>query len=107
MTPDDRELQFASINFDGAHERTWVPLAFGAALMPRDEEVWPVERTCAEIARHGITIACFTPGYLHQMAELMGEAASRLPIRSYTVGGFSTDCTSAKLVRGIASPPTV
>ena len=31
MTPDDRELQFASINFDGAHERWLVPLAFGAA----------------------------------------------------------------------------
>ncbi|MET3373126.1 amino acid adenylation domain-containing protein [Variovorax boronicumulans] len=107
MTPDDRELQFASINFDGAHERTWVPLAFGAALMPRDEEVWPVERTCAEIARHGITIACFTPGYLHQMAELMGEAASRLPIRSYTVGGEAMPRTSFALVQSVLKPPRI
>src|SRR6185437_13718719 len=49
MTPADRELQFASINFDGAHERWLVPLAFGSALMPRDNDFWSVERTVAEI----------------------------------------------------------
>ncbi|SEM55533.1 non-ribosomal peptide synthase domain TIGR01720/amino acid adenylation domain-containing protein, partial [Variovorax sp. YR750] len=107
MTPEDRELQFASISFDGAHERTWVPLAFGSALMPRDEEVWSVERTCAEIERHGITIACFTPGYLHQIAELMGESASRLPIRSYTVGGEAMPRTSLELVQRVLKPRRV
>ena len=107
MTPEDRELQFASISFDGAHERTWVPLAFGSALMPRDEEVWSVERTCAEIERHGITIACFTPGYLHQIAELMGESASRLPIRSYTVGGEAMPRTSLELVQKVLRPRRV
>ncbi|WP_148053987.1 AMP-binding protein, partial [Pseudomonas fluorescens] len=49
MTPQDRELQFASISFDGAHERWLTPLVFGSALMPRDDELWSVERTCAEI----------------------------------------------------------
>ena len=107
MTPQDRELQFASISFDGAHERTWVPLAFGSALMPRDEEVWSVERTCAEIERHGITIACFTPSYLHQIAELVGEAASRLPIRSYTVGGEAMPRTSLALVQSVLRPPRI
>ncbi|WP_431509836.1 non-ribosomal peptide synthase/polyketide synthase [Variovorax sp. DAIF25] len=107
MTPDDRELQFASISFDGAHERTWVPLVFGSALMPRDEEVWSVERTCAEIERHGITIACFTPSYLHQIAELMGESASALPIRSYTVGGEAMPRTSLELVQKVLKPRRV
>ncbi|MHC8306627.1 amino acid adenylation domain-containing protein [Pseudomonas sp. PB3P13] len=87
MTPDDRELQFASISFDGAHERWLTPLMFGSAVMPRDDELWSVERTCAEIEKHGITIACFTPTYLSQIADFMGEAGRDLPIRSYTPCG--------------------
>ncbi|PSL79090.1 non-ribosomal peptide synthetase, partial [Variovorax sp. WS11] len=107
MTPQDRELQFASIAFDGAHERTWVPLAFGAALMPRDDALWPVERTAAEIERHGITIACFTPTYLTQMAHLLGEAASRLPIRSYTVGGEAMPRAALALVQQVLRPARI
>ncbi|WP_051534497.1 non-ribosomal peptide synthetase [Deefgea rivuli] len=105
MTPADRELQFASINFDGAHERWLVPLAFGAALLPRDNELWDVQRTCDEIQRHGITIACFTPSYLHQLAEIVGEAASQLPIRSYTVGGEAMSRASFDLVQRVLKPP--
>ncbi len=107
MTPDDRELQFASINFDGAHERLWVPLAFGGAVMPRDHEPWSVERTCAEIERHGITVACFTPSYLHQIAELVGEGARQLPIRSYTVGGEAMSRASFELVQSVLRPPRI
>ncbi|NUT79017.1 non-ribosomal peptide synthase/polyketide synthase [Pseudomonas sp. C1C7] len=87
MTPEDRELQFASISFDGAHERWLTPLVFGSAVMPRDDELWSVERTCAEIEKHRITIACFTPTYLGQIADFMGEAGRDLPIRSYTPCG--------------------
>ena len=107
MTPEDRELQFASINFDGAHERLWVPLAFGGAVMPRDDEPWSVERTCTEIDRHGITVACFTPSYLHQVAELVGEGARHLPIRSYTVGGEAMSRASFDLVQSVLRPPRI
>ncbi|SDO97798.1 non-ribosomal peptide synthase domain TIGR01720/amino acid adenylation domain-containing protein, partial [Rhodoferax sp. OV413] len=107
MTPEDRELQFASISFDGAHERTWTPLVFGSALMPRDNEVWSVERTCAEIARHGITMACFTPSYLHQLVEVMGPVAAALPIRSYTVGGEAMPRASFELLRRVLNPQRV
>ena len=107
MTPEDRELQFASINFDGAHERTWVPLAFGSTLMPRDNELWSVERTCHEIEKHGITIACFTPSYLHQIAEIMGDKAKNLPIRSYTVGGEATSKASFDLIQSVLKPPRI
>ena len=107
MTPDDRELQFASINFDGAHERWLTPLAFGGVLIPRDDELWSVERSCAEIARHGVTIACFTPSYLHQLAESQGGAAAALPIRSYTVGGEATSRTTLALIQNTLRPPRV
>ena len=106
MTVSDRELQFASINFDGAHERWLVPLAFGAALMPRDNELWTVDRTVSEIERHGITIACFTPGYLHQLAELTGTAGEP-PIRSYTVGGEAMSRASFDFVQETLKPPRI
>src|SRR5688500_6519157 len=107
MTPADRELQFASINFDGAHERWLVPLAFGSALMPRDNDLWTVDRTVAEIARHGITVACFTPSYLHQLAELTGSAGRDLPIRSYTVGGEAMSRASFDFVQETLQPPRI
>ncbi|MGO2452252.1 amino acid adenylation domain-containing protein [Pseudomonas taetrolens] len=107
MTPDDRELQFASISFDGAHERWLTPLVFGSALMPRDDEVWSAQRTCEEIERHGITIACFTPSYLLQMADYMGEAGRKLPIRSYTVGGEGMPKHAFDEVQRVLQPPRI
>ncbi|WP_148906934.1 amino acid adenylation domain-containing protein, partial [Nitrosomonas communis] len=107
MTPDDRELQFASINFDGAHERWLVPLAFGAALMPRDQEIWSADRTATEIAKHRITIACFTPSYLQQLAEFTGSAGRNLPIRSYTVGGEAMSRSSYDFVQATLQPPRI
>ena len=107
MTPDDRELQFASISFDGAHERWLTPLVFGSALMPRDDEVWSAQRTCEEIERHGITIACFTPSYLLQMADYIGEAGRTLPIRSYTVGGEGMPKHAFDEVQRVLQPPRI
>ncbi|MER2513276.1 MAG: non-ribosomal peptide synthase/polyketide synthase [Nitrosomonas ureae] len=107
MTPDDRELQFASINFDGAHERWLAPLIFGAALMPRNNELWSADRTVAEILKHRITIACFTPGYLQQLAEFTGEAGQSLPIRSYTVGGEAMSRTSFNFIQETLRPPRI
>ncbi|MCU1728676.1 amino acid adenylation domain-containing protein [Pseudomonas sp. 7P_10.2_Bac1] len=107
MTPDDRELQFASISFDGAHERWLTPLVFGSALMPRDDEVWSAQRTCEEIKRHGITIACFTPSYLLQIADFIGEAGRLLPIRSYTVGGEGMPKHAFDEVQRVLQPPRI
>ncbi|WP_269759896.1 AMP-binding protein, partial [Variovorax sp. E3] len=107
MTPEDCELQFASINFDGAHERIWTPLAFGSVLMPRDEELWTVERSCEEMRRHGITIACFTPSYLQQLAEGMGEEGRVPSLRSYTVGGEATSRAAYERVMSNLQPPRI
>ncbi|WP_347901175.1 non-ribosomal peptide synthase/polyketide synthase [Pseudomonas purpurea] len=107
MTPQDRELQFASINFDGAHERYLTPLLFGSALMPRDNDLWGVDRTVDEIERHGITIACFTPSYLQQLADYAGEAGRRLPIRSYTVGGEATSRACFDHIQQTLQPPRI
>lgn len=107
MTPEDRELQFASINFDGAHERWLVPLVSGSMLMLRDNEAWDVERSAREIAEHGITITCFTPSYLQQLAEHLGEAGADLPIRSYTVGGEGTSRATFEQIQQVLRTPRI
>jgi len=117
MTPDDCELQFASINFDGAHERIWTPLAFGSTLLPRDNELWTPEQAFEKMKQHGVTIACFTPSYLHQFAQTMGEKGAQLPVRSYTVGGeaMSKDAfdyiqdtlSTARIINGYGPTETV
>lgn len=107
MTPADNELQFASINFDGAHERWLVPLAFGATLIPRDNDLWSVDKTCQVMAEHAVTIACFTPSYLHQLAEVVGESAQNLAIRSYTVGGEAMSRASFDFVQRVLKPPRI
>ncbi|XQE65275.1 amino acid adenylation domain-containing protein [Pseudomonas sp. P3C3] len=87
MTPDDVELHFASISFDGALERWTVPLAFGSRLVIRDQELWSAERTCQVIADEGVTISCLPPSYAQQLLDWVESQGLQLPVRSWTLGG--------------------
>jgi amino acid adenylation domain-containing protein len=87
MTPDDVELHFASISFDGALERWTVPLAFGSRLVIRDQELWSAEKTCQVIAEEGVTISCLPPSYAQQLLDWVESQDLKLPVRSWTLGG--------------------
>ncbi|WP_137973083.1 non-ribosomal peptide synthetase [Pseudomonas sp. F(2018)] len=87
MTPDDVELHFASISFDGALERWTVPLAFGSRLVIRDQELWSAEKTCQVIADEGVTISCLPPSYAQQLLDWVESQGLKLPVRSWTLGG--------------------
>ncbi|MDG1583390.1 non-ribosomal peptide synthetase [Pseudomonas sp. GOM6] len=87
MTPDDVELHFASISFDGALERWTVPLAFGSRLVIRDQELWSAEKTCQVIAEEGVTISCLPPSYVQQLLDWVESQGLKLPVRSWTLGG--------------------
>ena len=87
MTPDDVELHFASISFDGALERWAVPLAFGSRLVIRDQELWSAEKTCQVIADEGVTISCLPPSYAQQLLDWVESQDLKLPVRSWTLGG--------------------
>ncbi|MFG0382325.1 amino acid adenylation domain-containing protein [Pseudomonas sp. zbq_18] len=87
MTPDDVELHFASISFDGALERWTVPLAFGSCLVIRDQELWSAEKTCQVIADEGVTISCLPPSYAQQLLDWVESQNLKLPVRSWTLGG--------------------
>ncbi|MED5388641.1 MAG: condensation domain-containing protein, partial [Pseudomonadota bacterium] len=74
MTPEDVELQFASISFDGAVERWTVPLAFGSRVVIRDQELWSAETCCEVLQKEGVTIACFPPSYVGPLLDWIEQA---------------------------------
>ncbi|MFG1349957.1 amino acid adenylation domain-containing protein [Xanthobacter autotrophicus] len=84
---DTRELHFLSFAFDGAHERWMVPLAFGGAIVLRDQGLWSAEETRDALARHHVTHAGFPPAYLTQLAEWVEGAGDPPPVTVYSFGG--------------------
>ncbi|ADE14908.1 amino acid adenylation domain protein [Nitrosococcus halophilus Nc 4] len=87
MGPEDVELHFASISFDGAVERWAVPLAFGSRLVIRDQGLWSAERTCQVLEEEGVTIACFPPSYVGPLLDWIEHRRPQLKVRSWTLGG--------------------
>lgn len=87
MTPQDIELHFASISFDGAVERWTVPLAFGSKLVIRDQQLWSAQETCEVLEREAVTIACFPPSYVGPLLEWVEVEQPTLAVRSWTLGG--------------------
>ncbi|MCG9580581.1 amino acid adenylation domain-containing protein [Vibrio tubiashii] len=87
MTPQDIELHFASISFDGAVERWTVPLAFGSKLVIRDQQLWSAQETCEVLEREAVTIACFPPSYVGPLLEWIEVEQPTLAVRSWTLGG--------------------
>ena len=87
MTPDDVELQFASISFDGAVERWTVPLVFGSRVVIRDQALWSAEKCCEVLQQEGVTIACFPPSYMGPLLDWIEQAQPDLRVRSWTLGG--------------------
>ncbi|MGO3343837.1 MAG: amino acid adenylation domain-containing protein [Marinomonas sp.] len=89
MKPEDRELHFASISFDGAIERWTTPLAFGSTLIIRDQRLWSAQETCDVLEREKITIACFPPSYVGPLLEWVESTTEKpdLVVRSWTLGG--------------------
>ncbi|MDC5705048.1 non-ribosomal peptide synthetase [Vibrio europaeus] len=87
MTPQDIELHFASISFDGAVERWTVPLAFGSKLVIRDQQLWSAQETCEVLEREAVTIACFPPSYVGPLLEWIEIDQPTLAVRSWTLGG--------------------
>ncbi len=87
MTPDDVELQFASISFDGAVERWTVPLAFGSRVVIRDQQLWSAQQTCDALQKEGVTIACIPPSYMGPLLDWIEQTQPPLKVRSWTLGG--------------------
>ncbi|MEG3221808.1 amino acid adenylation domain-containing protein [Vibrio gigantis] len=107
MTPEDVELHFASISFDGAVERWTVPLAFGSKLVIRDQELWSVEKTCEVLCDDNITIACFPPSYVGPLLDWIEYKKPSLNVRSWTLGGEAFTAETYQRLQQIVKPPRI
>ncbi|MGE7993560.1 amino acid adenylation domain-containing protein, partial [Pseudomonas sp. NPDC089554] len=88
MTRDTRELLFMSFAFDGAQERWLTTLSCGGQLVLRDNQLWTPEQTWHALHRHAISVACFPPAYLQQLAEFaQTQEQAPPPVSIYCFGG--------------------
>lgn len=107
MTPDDCELHFASISFDGAIERWTVPLAFGSRLIIRDQQLWTPERTTQVLRDEKVTIACFPPSYMGPLLDWIEESKPSLALRSITLGGEAFTRETFERIQTVINPPRI
>jgi non-ribosomal peptide synthetase component F len=68
----DRVLQFASFNFDPSVEQTLPPLAAGACVVLRDDEVMSAEAIGRLVEEAGITLLNLPTAQWHLLAEEWG-----------------------------------
>ncbi|AOK47107.1 non-ribosomal peptide synthetase [Burkholderia sp. MSMB617WGS] len=98
-TERDVFMLFQSVNFDGAHEGWFSQYMSGAAVAVTADTLWPPARTCALIAREGVTMTYVPPGCATQLAEWALEHGAPPSLRSITVGGEATSREAFALMR--------
>ncbi len=89
LTPEDRVLQFATLNFDGFVEQLYPALTHGATVVLRGAELWDSGRLYAEIIRQGITLADLPTAYwnLFLLDCLAAGPRSYGALRQVHIGG--------------------
>ncbi|WP_395607828.1 non-ribosomal peptide synthase/polyketide synthase [Pseudomonas sp. B22129] len=105
MDSSTRELLFMSFAFDGAQERWLSTLQSGARLVVRGNQLWTPEETWQALHAHRISIACFPPAYLQQLAEY-GDSLNEAPppVRIYCFGGDAVAEANFELVKRVLQP---
>ncbi|MDX3235053.1 amino acid adenylation domain-containing protein [Streptomyces sp. ME03-5709C] len=90
FSPADRVLQFASLSFDASVEEVFPPLASGATVVVRDDDM--ISRPdvfldrCAGL---GITVLDLPTAYWHELVGALerGEAVLPASVRTVIIGG--------------------
>ncbi|AZE60746.1 non-ribosomal peptide synthase/polyketide synthase [Pseudomonas synxantha] len=105
MDASTRELLFMSFAFDGAQERWLSTLQSGGCLVVRGNQLWTPEETWQALHAHHISIACFPPAYLQQLAEY-GDSQNGAPppVRIYCFGGDAVAEANFELVKRVLKP---
>ena len=104
MDATTRELLFMSFAFDGAQERWLSTLAAGGQLVLRDNRLWTPEETWQVLHQQAITIACFPPAYLQQLAEYGQAFDTPPPVQIYCFGGDAVADANFELVKRTLRP---
>lgn len=86
LAPEDRVLQFATLNFDAFVEQLFAPLAIGAAVVLRGPEVWDSATLRREVVARRISVADLTTAYWQLLAQDFARDAHP-PVRPEPVEG--------------------
>ncbi len=89
LTPADRVLQFAALNFDPAIEQVLPTLMAGASVVLRDNDLWAPADFYRRAAELGLTVVNVPPAYWQQVAQACADqpADPRARLRLVIVGG--------------------
>lgn len=104
LAPQDRVLQFTSLNFDISIEEILPTLLAGARLVLRAEETaQSVPQFLADLQAHGITVANLPTAFWHVVCAHFedGAEAPVLPLRLLVVGGERPSPTAAQRWRAM------
>jgi amino acid adenylation domain-containing protein len=105
--PDDRVLQFFSINFDGSVEEIFPCLIAGASLVLRNEEMLTSVTAFADfVDEHRISILDLPTAYWHQWVSTLAGSNATIPesIRVVIVGGEKVSQSVYERWRQLAGP---
>ncbi|BBH45227.1 non-ribosomal peptide synthetase [Pseudomonas sp. KU43P] len=104
MSPATRELLFMSFAFDGAQERWLSTLISGGQLVIRGNTLWTPQETWDVLHAEAISIACFPPAYLQQLAEYGQGQPTPPPVRIYCFGGDAVADANFERVKQVLKP---
>ncbi|MFK3767360.1 amino acid adenylation domain-containing protein [Pseudomonas putida] len=104
MGPSTRELLFMSFAFDGAQERWLSTLISGGLLVVRGNTLWTPQQTWDVLHAEAISIACFPPAYLQQLAEYGQAQPAPPPVRIYCFGGDAVADANFEQVKQVLKP---
>ncbi|CAH0352357.1 Linear gramicidin synthase subunit D [Aquabacterium sp. CECT 9606] len=77
LTPEDRMLQFATLNFDGFIEQVYPTLCAGAAIVLRGPQLWDSETFYQALIDKRISVADLTTAYWFLLAQDFARQAPR------------------------------
>jgi len=90
LTPADRVLQFAALNFDASLEQMLPTLLAGAQLVLREASLWPPAEFHRKIAAYALTVINLPTAYWQELAQLWSaapEMVANTSLRLVIIGG--------------------
>lgn len=89
LQPNDRVLEFASMNFDASLEQIFPPLLAGAKLVLRGSKIWSPAEFQNNIIKYGLTVVNPPTAYWNQLLREWdgAEASQKGQLRLFIVGG--------------------
>lgn len=107
LTPEDRCVQFAPVNFDAAIEQMFSTLISGAGLVLRDADLWPADLFVRKLRELNISIINPPTAYWRQVGRELAREEVKEPLhrlKLIMIGGDAMYPDDVKVWRNAAIP---